>query len=75
MLPDPPTFEDKYAERQYQKERLALGFRIFAKLGFDEGVAGHITLRVRAPRQFYRSPVCHLFLFEVERIIQNAGCF
>jgi ribulose-5-phosphate 4-epimerase/fuculose-1-phosphate aldolase len=23
-----------------------LAFRIFAKLGFDEGVAGHITLRV-----------------------------
>ena len=44
--PRPPTFQDKYAERQYQKERLALGFRIFAKLGFDEGVAGHITLRV-----------------------------
>lgn len=45
-FPRPPTFQDKYAERQYQKERLALGFRIFAKLGFDEGVAGHITLRV-----------------------------
>jgi len=45
--PYPPTFDDKYKERQYQKERLALAFRIFAKFGFDEGVAGHITLRVR----------------------------
>jgi hypothetical protein len=45
-FPTPPTFTDKYAERQYQKGRLALAFRIFAKLGFDEGVAGHITLRV-----------------------------
>ena len=44
--PKPPTFEDKYEERAYQKGRLALAFRIFAKLGFDEGVAGHITLRV-----------------------------
>jgi hypothetical protein len=43
----PPTFEDKYQERKYLKERLALAFRIFARLGFDEGVAGHITLRVR----------------------------
>ena len=42
----PPTFENKYEERKYQKGRLALAFRIFAKLGFDEGVAGHITLRV-----------------------------
>lgn len=46
-FPRAPTFEDRYKERQYQKERLALAFRIFAKLGFDEGVAGHITLRVR----------------------------
>lgn len=38
--------EDKYAEREYQKGRLALAFRIFAKHGYDEGVAGHITLRV-----------------------------
>lgn len=44
--PAPPKFADKYEERQYQKERLALAFRIFAKHGYDEGVAGHITLRV-----------------------------
>lgn len=46
-----PTFrqvdKDPYKEREYQKGRLALAFRIFAKFGFDEGVAGHITLRVR----------------------------
>lgn len=46
-FPRPPKFTDKYAEREYQKGRLALAFRIFAKFGFDEGVAGHITLRVR----------------------------
>jgi hypothetical protein len=28
------------------KGRLAAAFRIFGKHGFDEGVAGHITLRV-----------------------------
>jgi hypothetical protein len=41
-----PKFTDKYKEREYQKGRLALAFRIFAKYGFAEGVAGHITLRV-----------------------------
>jgi hypothetical protein len=46
-FPAPPIFDDKYKEREYQKQRLTLAFRIFAKLGFDEGVAGHITLRVR----------------------------
>lgn len=44
-FPKPPTFQDKYEEREYQKGRLALAFRIFGKLGFEEGVAGHITLR------------------------------
>jgi len=41
-----PKFNDAYEARKYYKERLALAFRIFAKYGFDEGVAGHITLRV-----------------------------
>jgi len=40
-----PKYDDPYKEREYQKHRLALAFRIFAKLGFDEGIAGHITLR------------------------------
>ncbi|KAK5175803.1 uncharacterized protein LTR77_000943 [Saxophila tyrrhenica] len=44
-FPRPPTFEDKYAERDFLKGRLAAAFRIFGKYGFDEGVAGHITLR------------------------------
>ena len=43
MFPAPPKFEDKYEEREYLKGRVALAFRIFGKLGFDEGVAGHIT--------------------------------
>lgn len=46
-FPKPPTFDDKYEERKYLKGRLAAAFRIFGKYGFDEGVAGHITVRVR----------------------------
>lgn len=44
-FPRPPTFDDKYKERDYMKGRLAAAFRIFGKYGFDEGVAGHITMR------------------------------
>jgi ribulose-5-phosphate 4-epimerase/fuculose-1-phosphate aldolase len=40
-----PQFETVEEERRYRKERLAAAFRIFAKYGFDEGVAGHITAR------------------------------
>jgi len=40
-----PTFESVADERLYRKQRLAASFRLFGKLGFDEGVAGHITVR------------------------------
>lgn len=52
-MPLPPLYkhhEDPYKEREYQKGRLALAFRIFAKLGYDEGVAGHITYRASIPQ-------------------------
>jgi len=56
-FPAPPKFTDKYEEREYLKGRLALAFRIFGKLGFDEGVAGHITLRDPVnPHNFWVNP-------------------
>ncbi|MGK9233354.1 class II aldolase/adducin family protein [Inquilinus limosus] len=33
------------AERLHRKQRLAAAFRIFARRGFDQGLAGHITAR------------------------------
>lgn len=44
--PKPPVFDGKLQEREYLKFRLAQAFRIFGHLGYDEGVAGHITVRV-----------------------------
>jgi ribulose-5-phosphate 4-epimerase/fuculose-1-phosphate aldolase len=44
-LAPPPTFATVEEERQYRKVHLAGAFRLFAKFGFDEGVAGHITVR------------------------------
>jgi ribulose-5-phosphate 4-epimerase/fuculose-1-phosphate aldolase len=44
-LPSPPTFQTPAEERRYRKERLAAAFRLFAHFGFEEGVAGHITVR------------------------------
>jgi ribulose-5-phosphate 4-epimerase/fuculose-1-phosphate aldolase len=32
-------------ERLHRKQKLAAAFRLFGRLGFDEGVAGHITAR------------------------------
>lgn len=45
-FPQPPKFDNKLEEREYLKGRLAAAFRIFGQKGFDEGVAGHITVRV-----------------------------
>ena len=54
---DKPSFEDKYQEREYLKGRLAAAFRIFGQKGFDEGVAGHITLRDPVePHTFWVNP-------------------
>jgi ribulose-5-phosphate 4-epimerase/fuculose-1-phosphate aldolase len=44
-MPLPPTFTSVEEERQHRKVRLAAGFRLFSRFGFDEGVAGHITAR------------------------------
>ena len=41
----PPTFHSIEAERRHRQERLAGALRIFGRLGFSEGVAGHITAR------------------------------
>jgi ribulose-5-phosphate 4-epimerase/fuculose-1-phosphate aldolase len=41
----PPSFDNVEDERQYRKKRLTTALRIFGKLGFGEGVAGHITVR------------------------------
>ncbi|KAI4961555.1 hypothetical protein J4E86_000584 [Alternaria arbusti] len=40
-----PAFERLEDERLYRKQHLAAAYRIFASRGFDEGVAGHISVR------------------------------
>jgi ribulose-5-phosphate 4-epimerase/fuculose-1-phosphate aldolase len=48
LLPDLsflPNFDSIEEERLHRKQRLAASFRLFGKFGFDEGVAGHITVR------------------------------
>src|SRR6201996_3228825 len=45
QTPPMPTFATVEQERVHRKQRLASAFRLFAKFGFSEGVAGHITVR------------------------------
>lgn len=53
----PPSFSDAHAHRADAKLRLAAGFRLFAKLGLNSGVAGHITARdPLLPDHFWVNP-------------------
>ncbi|KAI8582202.1 hypothetical protein K450DRAFT_171197 [Umbelopsis ramanniana AG] len=44
-IPRYPHFNDVHEQRVHMKQKLAAGFRLFAKFGWDEGVAGHMTFR------------------------------
>ena len=41
----PPTFASPAEERRERKNKLTAALRVFGKFGFDEGVAGHFTVR------------------------------
>lgn len=57
VMPRRPTFSSKEEEQKYCKEHLACAFRVFAENGFDEGIAGHMSLRdpIR-PDHFWINP-------------------
>jgi ribulose-5-phosphate 4-epimerase/fuculose-1-phosphate aldolase len=44
-LAGPPVFDTVEEERSHRKQKLAGALRIFGRVGFGEGVAGHITVR------------------------------
>jgi ribulose-5-phosphate 4-epimerase/fuculose-1-phosphate aldolase len=45
VFAEPRTFDSVEDERLDRKRRLAVALRVFARFGFDVGVAGHITAR------------------------------
>ncbi|WP_448211786.1 class II aldolase/adducin family protein [Colwellia sp. MEBiC06753] len=54
----PPKFDSKSEQQQFEKQRLASAYRLFAVKGFDEGLAGHITVRdCIDPETFWVNPV------------------
>ncbi|HEX3880569.1 MAG TPA: class II aldolase/adducin family protein [Bryobacteraceae bacterium] len=56
-LAPPPTFDNVEEERRHRKVHLAGAFRLFARYGYDEGVAGHITVRdPERPDWFWVNP-------------------
>ncbi len=71
-LPRPPVFATVAEERLHRKQRLAAGFRLFSKFGFDEGVAGHITARdPEFPHTFWVNPFgVHFSQVKVSNLIR-----
>ena len=71
-VPQPPVFSSPQAERRHVKQRLAAAFRIFANHGFDEGLAGHITVRDPVePETFWVNPVGrHFALMRVADLVR-----
>lgn len=62
QVPRPPTFETVDDERRHRRQRLAASFRIFARLGYDEGIAGHISARdPEQPHRFWVNPFARSF--------------
>jgi ribulose-5-phosphate 4-epimerase/fuculose-1-phosphate aldolase len=56
-VPRLPVFATVEEERRHIRQRLAAGFRLFARFGYDEGVAGHITARdPERPDHFWVNP-------------------
>ncbi len=45
VIPFPKTFDSVDEERAWRKAKLAGALRLFGLLGFNQGVAGHITVR------------------------------
>jgi ribulose-5-phosphate 4-epimerase/fuculose-1-phosphate aldolase len=70
--PPMPVFSTVAEERLHRKQRLASAFRLFAKFGFSEGVAGHITVRdPEWPDHFWVNPFgMHFGLIRVSDLVR-----
>ena len=57
ILQGPPQFNSFEKQRRWMLEHMAGAFRVFARKGFTEGVAGHMSLRdPEHPNCFWTNP-------------------
>lgn len=61
-FPEAPGFASVDEERRHRKQRLAAALRLFGKFGYDEGGAGHVTVRdPEHPDMFWVNPFGRAF--------------
>ncbi|KAJ8118394.1 hypothetical protein OPT61_g598 [Boeremia exigua] len=67
-IPKHPTFAE---QRKWLLERMALAFRVFARLGYTDGMAGHISVRdPENPHTFWTNPLAvHFALLKASDMI------
>lgn len=70
-----PTFSSPLDQRQWMLEHMAGAFRIFARKGYTEGSAGHISIRDPVdPDTFWINPLArHFGLLKVSDMIHVAA--
>ncbi|RSL77694.1 hypothetical protein CEP51_008836 [Fusarium floridanum] len=70
-LPGIPKHPSFAAERQWMLEKMALAFRVFARLGYIDGMAGHISIRdPENPHTFWTNPLAvHFALLKASDMI------
>ncbi|KLO99324.1 Uncharacterized protein LW94_2649 [Fusarium fujikuroi] len=70
--PSVPEFSDLYIKRRCQLEHMAAVFRVFARKGFTEGTAGHISVRDPVePDTFWINPLgIHFGLLRASDMVQ-----
>ncbi|KAK0435194.1 arad-like aldolase/epimerase [Armillaria borealis] len=57
-----PTFDNPYEEREWIKEHMAAAFRYWGKMGYAEGISGHITVRDPVlPDHYWMNPFAEHF--------------
>ncbi|KAH0334550.1 class II aldolase, partial [Aureobasidium melanogenum] len=67
-----PIIEDTWTRRQWMLEHMAGAFRVFARKGFTEGTAGHISLRDPVqPDTFWINPLgVHFGMLKASDMVQ-----
>ncbi|KAF9065765.1 class II aldolase/adducin N-terminal [Rhodocollybia butyracea] len=69
-----PQFENPYEEREYIKCHMAAALRFWGKMGYGEGIAGHITVRDPVlPDHYWMNPFAEHFSIITKSMLVLVG--
>lgn len=69
-----PVFSDVAKKRAFMLEHMAHAFHVFARRGYSEGMAGHISVRdPEYPAKFWTNPYVSILIFIAEGRKSNSS--